>query len=91
MAKFSLDLAQIAVKEERVEGTAETLTNAEATAQAMDGGSFWEPDIPFHELPKLIEGLRREMRRAAEALEFERAAELRDRIRALERERVALG
>jgi len=50
-----------------------------------------EPDIPFHELPKLIEGLRREMRRAAEALEFERAAELRDRIRALEHERVALG
>jgi excinuclease ABC subunit B len=50
-----------------------------------------EPDIPSHELPKLIEGLRREMKRAAKALEFERAAELRDRIRALERERVALG
>ena len=50
-----------------------------------------EPDIPIHELPKLIEALGVEMRRAAEALEFERAAELRDRIRALERERIALG
>jgi excinuclease ABC subunit B len=50
-----------------------------------------ESDVPLHELPKIIEGLGVEMRRAAEALEFERAAELRDRIRALERERMTLG
>jgi excinuclease ABC subunit B len=42
--------------------------------------------VPSHELPELIDGLRREMREASEALEFERAAELRDRIRELEQD-----
>ncbi|MEE2663309.1 MAG: excinuclease ABC subunit UvrB [Myxococcota bacterium] len=47
-----------------------------------------EPEIPPHELPKLIEALRKEMREAAAQLEFEVAAELRDRIRTLEEERL---
>jgi excinuclease ABC subunit B len=47
-----------------------------------------EPGIPAHELPALLEGLRREMTEAAQDLDFERAAELRDRIRALEAERL---
>ena len=47
-----------------------------------------EPEIPTHEIPALLEGLRREMAEAARDLEFERAAELRDRIRALESERL---
>ena len=47
-------------------------------------------DLPRHELPRLIEQLRLEMREAARALEFERAAELRDRIKALEAERIQL-
>jgi excinuclease ABC subunit B len=47
-----------------------------------------EPEIPAHELPALLEGLRREMAEAARNLEFEDAAELRDRIRALESERL---
>ena len=47
-------------------------------------------DVPRHELPRLIEHLRTEMREAARALEFERAAELRDRIKALEAERIRL-
>jgi excinuclease ABC subunit B len=60
--------------------------------------SIWEADyvtvptrkeaaqelLPAHELPALIAGLRREMAEAAKGLEFERAAELRDRIRELE-------
>jgi excinuclease ABC subunit B len=50
-----------------------------------------EQAIPAHELPALLEGLRREMREAARALEFERAAALRDRIQALEAERLRLG
>ena len=45
-----------------------------------------EPDIPSHEIPVLVDGLRSEMKEAAEALEFERAAELRDRVQALEAE-----
>ncbi len=47
-----------------------------------------EAPVPAHELPELIEGLRREMREAAGELDFERAAELRDRIRELEAERL---
>ncbi len=46
--------------------------------------------IPAHELPRRIEMLRAEMRAAAKDLEFERAAELRDRIQALEAERLRL-
>ena len=64
-------------------------------------GSIWEKDyvavrekkkdidaIPFHELPEMIDSLRREMKTAAEELEYERAADLRDRIRELEAERL---
>jgi protein-arginine kinase activator protein McsA len=36
----------------------------------------------------VIDALRREMQQAAKALEYERAAELRDRIRLLEAERL---
>ena len=50
-----------------------------------------EPGLPRHEIPALVEQLRKEMREAARALEFERAAELRDRIKALEQERIRLG
>jgi excinuclease ABC subunit B len=47
-----------------------------------------EAELPPHELPALIEALRAEMREAAEKLDFERAADLRDRIQALEGERL---
>ncbi len=50
-----------------------------------------EPDIPLHEIPTVIAALRREMEKAAAELEYERAADLRDRIRALEQERLRLG
>ncbi len=49
-----------------------------------------EAEIPGHELPELIESLRREMKAAADALEFERAGDLRDRIRDLEQERLRI-
>jgi excinuclease ABC subunit B len=66
--------------------------------------SIWEQDyvtvpteaedsgerVPAHELPALVESLRAEMRKAAKALEFERAAELRDRINALETDQLRL-
>jgi excinuclease ABC subunit B len=45
-----------------------------------------EAAVPAHEIPALLEGLRREMGEAARELDFERAAELRDRIHALESE-----
>lgn len=64
--------------------------------------SIWEADyvtvpkakesetsgVPLHEIPAIIVALRDEMKEAARALEFERAAELRDRIAALEAERL---
>jgi excinuclease ABC subunit B len=46
-------------------------------------------DIPLAELDARIAELRREMAAAAAALEFERAAALRDEVRALETERLA--
>jgi excinuclease ABC subunit B len=49
------------------------------------------PTAPAHELPKLIAALRAEMKKAAAELEFEQAADLRDRIRLLEEERLQLG
>jgi excinuclease ABC subunit B len=41
--------------------------------------------IPVHAIPETVEKLKREMQAAAERLDFERAAELRDRIRDLEK------
>jgi excinuclease ABC subunit B len=51
-----------------------------------DGEDWPEPA----EIPRLVERLRKDMRRASAELEFERAAELRDRIQALERHRLGL-
>ena len=45
-----------------------------------------EEFIPPHELPDRITDLRREMMEAAEKLDYERAAALRDRIKRLERQ-----
>ena len=49
-----------------------------------------EMEVPSHELPELIEALRREMKTAADELDFERAADLRDRIQGLEAQRLQL-
>ena len=39
---------------------------------------------PPNEIPRMVEKLRKEMKQASDRLEFEKAAELRDRIRALQ-------
>ena len=49
-----------------------------------------ESEVPVHEIPALIEALRKEMKGAAEELDFERAADLRDRIKDLEADRLRL-
>ena len=49
-----------------------------------EGPAKDQPDIPLNELPKMMKKLEREMKAAATKLEFERAAELRDRLRELE-------
>jgi excinuclease ABC subunit B len=48
-------------------------------------------DVPLEELPRMISALRREMFDLSEALEFEKAAALRDRIKDLEEIRLSLG
>lgn len=50
-----------------------------------------EEYIPPHELPQLIRSMKREMERAAKKLDFEKAAELRDRIRELEEREIRIG
>jgi excinuclease ABC subunit B len=55
------------------------------------GAKGGDPSVPAHELPELIDGLRKEMKKAAKDLEFERAADLRDRIRELESEHLRVG
>ena len=48
-------------------------------------------DIPLEELPQIISAMRREMFDLSEALEFEKAAALRDRIKELEEIRLSMG
>jgi excinuclease ABC subunit B len=49
-----------------------------------------ESGIPMHELAGMIKSLRKEMQEAAKELDFERAADLRDRIKVLEAERLQI-
>jgi protein arginine kinase activator len=48
------------------------------------GKVYLPPDPTASEMEKRLEGLRRKLQRAVDAEDFERAAELRDKIRALE-------
>jgi protein arginine kinase activator len=48
------------------------------------GKVYLPPDPSVTEMEKRLEGLRRKLQRAVEAEDFERAAELRDKIRELE-------
>jgi len=50
-----------------------------------------EQALPATEIPKLIKQLRKEMKKAADHLEFEKAAQLRDRIRGMERTLLTTG
>ncbi|MBI5327440.1 MAG: excinuclease ABC subunit UvrB [Deltaproteobacteria bacterium] len=50
-----------------------------------------EEYIPPHELPSIIKALRKEMQEAVKKLDFEKAAELRDRIKELEDMEVMIG
>jgi excinuclease ABC subunit B len=49
-----------------------------------------EPYIPPEDIPHLIQNLEQEMKEAARQLEFERAAQLRDRIKELKEMEIEL-
>jgi excinuclease ABC subunit B len=53
--------------------------------------STGEDDVPFNDLDQTINSLQKEMLEAAELLEFERAAEIRDRITQLQDRMILLG
>jgi excinuclease ABC subunit B len=63
---------------------------AERDYYAIPRGRVGDPDA-HADAAEEIEALREEMMLAAEQLDFERAAQLRDRLRTLEKERVAAG
>jgi len=76
--------------------TPETVKKAIFTMDASTGGADWSSvpkakprDVEPDQIPAMIEELRSEMLLAAEGLEFERAAELRDEIRVLEEQLLA--
>jgi excinuclease ABC subunit B len=52
---------------------------------------FKEGYLSIKDIPKMIEKLRKEMKEAASRLEFERAAELRDKIHELEETELKMG
>jgi excinuclease ABC subunit B len=52
-------------------------------AEETEAYSALRGEVPPDEIPRLIRDLEKEMKEAAKRLEFERAAELRDRIKAL--------
>jgi excinuclease ABC subunit B len=54
---------------------------------AEDAGEY----VPTVNIPQLIARLDKEMRAAAKALDFETAAELRDKIRSLRKQEMAVG
>ncbi len=55
-----------------------------ALPRAARGQQKFVADVPLDKIPQTVDKLRKEMHAAAEDLDFEKAAQLRDRIKALE-------
>src|SRR3954447_8773833 len=53
-------------------------------AKAADAKNKYVADVKIEETPKTVAAMRKQMHAAAEDMDFEKAAELRDRIKALE-------
>jgi len=72
--------------------TPETIKKSVFEMDPASGGGDWStvpkaapaPDVELDDIPDTIDGLRSQMLLAAENLEFERAADLRDQIRVLD-------
>ena len=79
---------QKAIRE--LEGTVQDDFVDLAKAAARGPGKKKQPDIPLEEIPAILSALRKEMHDLAESLEFEKAAAVRDRIKALEEIQLAI-
>ena len=60
-------------------------------AKAADAKKKYIADVKIDEIPKTVAEMRKQMHAAAEDMDFEKAAELRDRIKALEAIQLAVG
>ena len=60
-------------------------------AKAADAKSKYVADVNIEDIPKTVAEMRKQMHAAAEDLDFEKAADLRDRIKALEAIQLAVG
>jgi excinuclease ABC subunit B len=63
----------------------------ERMAKAADAKKKYVADVKVEDIPKTVAEMRKQMHAAAEDLDFEKAAELRDRIKALEAIQLAVG
>jgi excinuclease ABC subunit B len=85
--KHGITPRTIVKKIEELAGTAQDdfvdVTRAAAKAK--------KSDIPLEELPQIISAMRKEMFDLSEALEFEKAAAIRDRLKDLEEIQLAIG
>jgi len=60
-------------------------------AKAADAKKKYVADVKIEDIPKTVAEMRKQMHAAAEDLDFEKAADLRDRIKALEAIQLAVG
>jgi len=63
----------------------------ERMARAADAKKKYVADVKIEDIPKTVAEMRKQMHAAAEDLDFEKAADLRDRIKALEAIQLAVG
>ncbi|MDR1050904.1 MAG: excinuclease ABC subunit UvrB [Deltaproteobacteria bacterium] len=73
-----------------VEGLAGTIWEADYPAAPKERARA-EERVPPDEIPRLVRALKKEMNAAAKNLDFEKAAALRDRVRALDAAALTLG
>jgi excinuclease ABC subunit B len=74
-----------------IEGMAASIWEADYPTVPKAPEKRQDPGLPLAEIPKIIKALKKEMKVAAEKLDFEKAAKIRDEIRALDGAALALG
>jgi excinuclease ABC subunit B len=75
---------------QELEGTAQDDFLDITKADAKPGRKKKRPDFPLEELPDILQALRKEMHDLSDAMEFEKAAVVRDRIKDLEELQLAV-
>ncbi|MDR2302367.1 MAG: excinuclease ABC subunit UvrB [Deltaproteobacteria bacterium] len=74
-----------------IEGLAASIWEADYPTVPKDRPKGPGQEIQIEEIPKILKALKKDMREAAKNLEFEKAAQIRDRIKALDETALALG